>query len=777
MNRPSKFVNRKYFQRLLIGFLIFILFLQIPFSFAVLGAAKKSVLNNINTSNQTVLEQLQSNYVSFSESISNLTSSIFWRDDIQKILYSPTPEFEDVHFATLNLHQTFFSSHPDLHSICLYNKYEQQLYVISATGTLEKTAFLDFVKDQEQITPLQPILHPSPLALVGRQPNPMIFTYFMYQFNDPSGSNESFLAVNQYADQSVSTIDTFSGTSDSVPTATYYVTDDAFIASKQLPEEVAEDHEDLIANFLLKKQTLPETGSSYEDKVGRTKYLITYIHTDHADSSLLIIQDYDDVFLEIHTLSTRFTVITLLFSVASIAFAFYATQQLYKPINNMYDFVSAKEVSTAPALPRRVNELDIIKHAYQTTSERNRSLEQIGSVYQPIALQYGISSLLLRNNAHGIEQFRKAHPNHWLSSHSDGTLQTVLLEPLPAQDSPGHLDDADTALYLYAIQNVTEELLDPSFDYACFRHAKNVLGILVRPKAAAGEALTDILEKTRMFMRENFTIEVAAAVSTEASALTGLPTTLQEACVCLSYVFLLGPTIITPQQITGNENNPQTLYPADLDARIEESIASQNTAECKTVLSEIKAILRQFHVKNAVMCTTSLLNLVQRLLNKYPASTNSAAFSLTTLYGYISESGTINQCFDAIFDYICLHTSGQKYESQTANELFLNTVYELVQNSYFDYNLSSQLIADHLGLSNRYLMKKFKSLTGLSLNEYITDLRMKMAAIFLRDTDDPVSTISEKIGIDNLSYFYRLFKKVYGCTPKAFRETQENAPQ
>ena len=95
---------------------------------------------------------------------------------------------------------------------------------------------------------------------------------------------------------------------------------------------------------------------------------------------------------------------------------------------------------------------------------------------------------------------------------------------------------------------------------------------------------------------------------------------------------------------------------------------------------------------------------------------------------------------------------------------------EFVQNSYFDVNLSSQLIADYLGLNNRYLMKKFKALTGSTLNEYIMDLRMKKATALLRDTQAPISSISEQVGIDNLSYFYRLFKKIYGCTPKEFRD-------
>lgn len=87
MKRSMKLVNRKYFQRLLLGLLVFIFLLQLPFSFAILQISRKSVLNNINTSNQTVLEQLHKNYTSVSDNISSLAASIFWRDDMHHTEY------------------------------------------------------------------------------------------------------------------------------------------------------------------------------------------------------------------------------------------------------------------------------------------------------------------------------------------------------------------------------------------------------------------------------------------------------------------------------------------------------------------------------------------------------------------------------------------------------------------------------------------------------------------------------------------------------------------
>lgn len=200
----------------------------------------------------------------------------------------------------------------------------------------------------------------------------------------------------------------------------------------------------------------------------------------------------------------------------------------------------------------------------------------------------------------------------------------------------------------------------------------------------------------------------------------------------------------------------------------------QDLETCRQILCQIKSMLRMFSVGNAIISTIALLNQVQRISCRQARSAVSptASSSFRAVYSYISGSESIDQCFDAILRYIQMHFSNQSYTTETSDTLFVNTVLEFVQNSYFDINLSSQLIADYLGLNNRYLMKKFKSLTGGTLNEYIVDLRMKKAAVLLRGTQAPVSSIAEQVGIDNLSYFYRLFKKVYGCTPGEFREAE-----
>jgi len=66
------------------------------------------------------------------------------------------------------------------------------------------------------------------------------------------------------------------------------------------------------------------------------------------------------------------------------------------------------------------------------------------------------------------------------------------------------------------------------------------------------------------------------------------------------------------------------------------------------------------------------------------------------------------------------------------------------------------------------LYRKFKSVRGLSANEFIRAYRIKKAALLLRETDLNVSEILYTIGFTNRSYFAKCFKKSFDMSPKEY---------
>ena len=79
-------------------------------------------------------------------------------------------------------------------------------------------------------------------------------------------------------------------------------------------------------------------------------------------------------------------------------------------------------------------------------------------------------------------------------------------------------------------------------------------------------------------------------------------------------------------------------------------------------------------------------------------------------------------------------------------------------------------------LSRRLLERRFKDVTGKTLYEYITELKLKDFAEQLVETDEQVMTIALSMGENDTKSISRRFKQLYGCTPLQWRENQRNKP-
>lgn len=65
----------------------------------------------------------------------------------------------------------------------------------------------------------------------------------------------------------------------------------------------------------------------------------------------------------------------------------------------------------------------------------------------------------------------------------------------------------------------------------------------------------------------------------------------------------------------------------------------------------------------------------------------------------------------------------------------------------------------------------FNKYVGMTLITYITTLKISYACNLLRYTDDSPLEISSKLAYDSLSHFNRVFKKITGKTPIAYRKS------
>ncbi len=92
---------------------------------------------------------------------------------------------------------------------------------------------------------------------------------------------------------------------------------------------------------------------------------------------------------------------------------------------------------------------------------------------------------------------------------------------------------------------------------------------------------------------------------------------------------------------------------------------------------------------------------------------------------------------------------------------------------YINFNLQSNLslstISESIGKNSSFLSNQFKKETGKTITKYIQEKRIEEAANMLTHTDLTIQEISHLVGIDDLSWFSKLFKSITNMSPTKYR--------
>lgn len=113
-------------------------------------------------------------------------------------------------------------------------------------------------------------------------------------------------------------------------------------------------------------------------------------------------------------------------------------------------------------------------------------------------------------------------------------------------------------------------------------------------------------------------------------------------------------------------------------------------------------------------------------------------------------------------------SSYKSLQIETTNDLevrFLNKVVSCIEKNVENSNFKVIYLARELGLSESQLYRKVKALTNTSTAVFIRSVRLQKAKELLQNKEFNVAEVSYKVGFTDPSYFSRVFKDEFNCTP------------
>ncbi|MBQ8674395.1 MAG: response regulator [Bacteroides sp.] len=116
------------------------------------------------------------------------------------------------------------------------------------------------------------------------------------------------------------------------------------------------------------------------------------------------------------------------------------------------------------------------------------------------------------------------------------------------------------------------------------------------------------------------------------------------------------------------------------------------------------------------------------------------------------------------------HATPQIFATNPLDKEFMDKVMKVIEQHMDDTEFNVNVFAQEMCIARTKLFVKLKAITGKTPNDLILSLRLKRAALYLRNNPEMnITDISERIGFNSPRYFSKCFKDTYNMSPQAYR--------
>jgi len=130
--------------------------------------------------------------------------------------------------------------------------------------------------------------------------------------------------------------------------------------------------------------------------------------------------------------------------------------------------------------------------------------------------------------------------------------------------------------------------------------------------------------------------------------------------------------------------------------------------------------------------------------------------AMGTAKAFVIDSGNTQLSYSPLIS--------KKYHSDKAVLSIQNWMEE-----HYNSEISIESLAVKFGLSNRSMIRRFKTSAGLTPSNYLQEVRLDAATKFLVQSNKTIDEITHAVGYEDISSFTKLFKRKAGMSPSTYR--------
>jgi len=278
------------------------------------------------------------------------------------------------------------------------------------------------------------------------------------------------------------------------------------------------------------------------------------------------------------------------------------------------------------------------------------------------------------------------------------------------------------------------------------------------------------LYRIKEMVKKNFDFTISIGVGCIYNMVDKISLSYNEAINALSNKIILGNDNII--RFNAISNNKLSIFYFTTEHRHKLLIAMRlsDIEECRQILNKIFSSIKG-SCKSTVLLKITCINIIStciEFLTEFKIKVdvnNNPEFDFNEAFAKIQSIEDIDNMQLYIEKFVTDSINEAVEKKKNTSSKFVKQAIDYIHDNISSTDLNLGEIAKSIYVDYSYLCFLFKRETGMTINNYITHIRMKKAKKLMEKGYEYITDISKKVGYLNANYFGKCFKKQYGLSP------------
>ncbi|WP_162848364.1 helix-turn-helix domain-containing protein [Paenibacillus nanensis] len=523
---------------------------------------------------------------------------------------------------------------------------------------------------------------------------------------------------------------------------------------------------------LLERADLGKLASGSGSYIDGSDRIVSYTTSELTGWKFVDITDRSVLLQGMNRIKFIVVAVAAAYLTAAIALSFYLSRRLYRPLQSVISYIGGTEAGRREGAVTNQSAGDEAGFIRQRFDQMVRSWETLMKEKRQV-------DTLLTNNRTAIKE--KYLNDLLLGGSTDQTAELLgirldfarfavltieLEEPYPVNGPDGMFQ---FHLFRYGLM----EELGTDIDGEIFAKDDKRTIILLSVPPDSDTFPLEQANRLKQLLQSRYGLTVTIAVSRIFCGEQSVRLAYEDTLEALHLKMYIGKGEVLPYTILGDWKTEEEAhyYPYELETKLQQALLQTDKEECFKTIKLItrtamdkklnKANIQQLFFQLSGEIVKTLVQTrgdMTAVFGERPAYTDTLARAETLPD---MEACLLGMC-SRIIDY-------HKEKRSKMSDVTLQLAAEYMEANY-NKNISVDTVAEYVQRSTSYLSRIFKESTGMTVGDYLIQLRIKRAMELLERHGSSIEEICGEVGYANVSYFNKIFKARTGLTPGQYRQ-------